>query len=189
MNDHVSIKTHDLSHLSYILCSTFFPTFVLYLACLSPSIFCSLVLALATTHLFHISSFSFVSYPYLLLSSRRRRRHPNSFRLHFSPSSTSALYWALSPIRRPSHQLNPVFQLPPAFRYLLEPHVGGYDTTNLHHPLSATHSRVFFFFNTLFSILICLVVPLVYHMCQPKITHSDSFLLTFFGFLSNGDRR
>jgi hypothetical protein len=127
--------------------SSFFLTFVLYLYldCLSPSIFCLLVLALATTHLSHISSFSFVIYPYLLLSSRRRRcrrRHPNSFRLHFSPSSTSSLHRMLGaiPDPTPSHQLNPVLQLPPAFRYLLEPHVG--DTIRLA-PLYATHSSFF----------------------------------------------
>ena len=180
-----------LSPLSYIRCSTFFSDF-----CPLPRLTISVyILSTSTSHRnntsvsYFIVSICLISIPTAVKSSSSSSQQ---LPLAFSPFIDLISFiecWALSPIRPPSHQPNPVFRLPPAFRYLLEPHVGGYDTTNLHHPLSATHSRVFSSFNTLFSILICLVVPLVYHMCQPKITHSDSFLLTFFGFLSNGDRR
>lgn len=85
-----------------------------HVACLSPSIFCLLVLVLAltTTHLSHISSFS---YPYPLLPNCcrcRRRRHPNSFRLHIPLliiSSSNARHY-LDPM--PLYDLNLVLQLP-----------------------------------------------------------------------------
>lgn len=136
-------KPHDLLHpfTSYILCfffskfffrlwsstsTSFLPSY--RVSCLSPSIFCLLVLVLATTHLSHISSFSFVLYPYLLLSNRRRVVVvvviPTAS-VRISPSSTSSLHQMLGTIFDPTplYNLNLVFQLPLllplAFCYLL----------------------------------------------------------------------
>jgi len=99
------------------------------------------------------------------------------------------------------YQLNAVSQVAPAFRYLLQSHVGDTIRLTCSSTLAFGATRIFFFqYPFLHSDLFPLLVPLLYHMChQPKITNANGFfsrpfLHTISGFCrakreSNGDMR
>ena len=114
------------------------------------------------------------------------------------PPSTSSLHRMLGAIPDPTplYHLNPVLQLPPAFRYLLLSHVGdtirlGCSTTQHTAATRPSFFQNFFFqYPFLHSDLFPPLVPLLYHICRLnlKITNPDSLSPYLFGRLPRQER-